>query len=56
MANDVQQFDNSWVWRYRENTKKIIEAEANPPKLAVEYGHRLGLKVIPIVRMNDPHD
>jgi hypothetical protein len=56
MANDVQQFDNAWVWRYRENTKKIIDADANPPKLAVEYGHRLGCKVIPIVRMNDPHD
>ena len=44
------------MWRYRENTKKLIEAGANPPALAVEYGHRLGLKVIPIVRMNDPHD
>src|SRR5665213_2087929 len=49
MANDVLQFDNSWVWRYRENTKKIIEADANSPKLAIEYGHRRGFKVILIV-------
>lgn len=48
--------EDAWVWRYRENTKKLVEADGNPPKLACEYGHRLGLTVIPIVRMNDPHD
>ncbi|MFN0166978.1 MAG: hypothetical protein ACKV22_11170 [Bryobacteraceae bacterium] len=56
LMNDFDKLGDAWVWRYRENTKKLIEADANPPKLAVEYGHRLGLKVIPIVRMNDPHD
>ncbi len=56
LCDAFDQVANAWVWRYRENTKKLIAADANPPKLAVEYGHRLGLKVIPIVRMNDPHD
>ncbi|MFN0166982.1 MAG: hypothetical protein ACKV22_11190, partial [Bryobacteraceae bacterium] len=56
LMDDFDKLGDAWVWRYRENTKKLIEADANPPKLAVEYGHRLGLKVIPIVRMNDPHD
>ena len=53
------QFDplgDAWVWRYRENVKKMLEAGANPPELAVEHGHRMGMKVIPVVRMNDPHD
>ena len=56
LGEAFEQFEDAWVWRYRENTKKLIEADANPPKLACEYGHRMGLKVIPIVRMNDPHD
>jgi hypothetical protein len=56
LCDSFDQIENAWVWRYRENTRKLIEADANPPKLACEYGHRLGLKVIPIVRMNDPHD
>ncbi len=56
LMDDFDQLGDAWVWRYRENTKRLIEADANPPKLAVEYGHRAGLKVIPIVRMNDPHD
>lgn len=56
LMDDFDQLRDAWCWRYRENTKKLIEADANPPKLAVEHGHRLGLKVIPIVRMNDPHD
>ena len=47
---------DAWVWRYRENVKKLLEADANPPDIACEYGHRLGLKVIPVVRMNDMHD
>lgn len=47
---------DAWVWRYRENVKKMVEVGANPPQIAVEYGHRLGLKVIPVVRMNDMHD
>ena len=56
LCDAFEQLDSAWVWRYRENTKTLIEADANPPKLACEYGHRLGLKVIPILRMNDPHD
>jgi hypothetical protein len=56
LMDHFDQLADAWVWRYRENTKKLIAADANPPKLAVEYGHRLGLKVIPIVRMNDMHD
>lgn len=56
LMNDFEQLGDAWCWRYRENTKKLIEADANPPKLAVDHGHRLGLKVIPIIRMNDPHD
>lgn len=56
LMDGFDQLGDAWVWRYRENTKQLIEADANPPKMAVEYGHRLGFKVIPIVRMNDPHD
>ena len=56
LCDEFDIVSDAWVWRYRENTKKLIDADANPPKLACEYGHRLGLKVIPIVRMNDPHD
>ncbi len=56
LMDSFPQLGDSWVWRYRENTKRLIAGDANPPKLAVEYGHRLGCKVIPIVRMNDPHD
>jgi hypothetical protein len=47
---------DAWVWRYRENVKALLEADANPPDIACEYGHRLGMKVIPVVRMNDMHD
>ena len=47
---------DAWVWRYRENVKKMLEAGANPPDIACRYGHDLGLKVIPVVRMNDMHD
>ena len=39
-----------------ENVKAMLEAGVNPPEVAVEHGHRLGMKVIPVVRMNDPHD
>ena len=56
LMDNFDQVGDAWVWRYRENTKLLIEADANPPKLACEYGHRLGLKVIPVVRMNDMHD
>ncbi len=55
LAN-VKQFDDSWIWRYRENTKRLIEAGANPPDLAVKYGRRYGLKILPAIRMNDAHD
>jgi hypothetical protein len=47
---------DAWVWRYRENVNALLEAGANPPDIACEYGHRLGLKVVPVVRMNDVHD
>jgi hypothetical protein len=56
LMDSFDKLGDAWVWRYRENTKKLIEADANPPRMAVEYGHRLGWKVIPIVRMNDPHE
>ena len=56
LMDAVDKLPDAWVWRYRENTKHLVAAGANPPKLACEYGHRLGLKVIPIVRMNDMHD
>ncbi|MFM1550674.1 MAG: hypothetical protein ACKJSG_14815 [Lentisphaeria bacterium] len=56
LMDNCETLTDAWVWRYRENTKKLIAADANPPKLAVEHGHRLGLKVIPVVRMNDMHD
>ena len=56
LMGNCETLSDAWVWRYRENTRKMIEADANPPKLAVEHGHRLGLKVIPVVRMNDMHD
>ena len=47
---------DAWVWRYRENVKALLAADANPPRIACEYGHRLGMKVIPVIRMNDMHD
>ena len=56
LMDAFEKLPDAWVWRYRENTKHLVAHDANPPKLACEYGHRLGLKVIPIVRMNDMHD
>ena len=56
LMRSVEKFDDAWCWRYRENIKKLIEAGANPPEIATEYGHRYGMKVFPVVRMNDPHD
>ena len=56
LMDAFDKLSSAWVWRYRENTKRLIAADANPPKLACEYGHRLGMLVIPMVRMNDPHD
>ena len=56
LMDNFEQLADAWVWRYRENTKRLIEAGANPPKVAVREGHALGLTVIPVVRMNDPHD
>ena len=56
LMRSVEKFDDAWCWRYRENTKKLIEAGANPPDIAVDYGHRYGMKVFPVVRMNDHHD
>jgi len=56
LMDNFEKVGNAWVWRYRENTKKLIEADANPPKLAVEYCRKLGIKCVPVVRMNDAHD
>ncbi len=56
LMRSVEKFDDAWAWRYRENIKKLIEAGANPPDIATEYGHLYGMKVFPVVRMNDPHD
>ncbi len=36
LMDHFDQLGDAWVWRYRENTKKLTEADANPPKLAVE--------------------
>ena len=55
-AQHLEQVERSWVWRTRENTKQLIEADANPPDLAVAYGKQLGIPVMPILRMNDAHD
>jgi len=56
LMDNFDQVGDAWVWRYRENTKRLIAAGANPPQMAVEYCGRLGIKAIPVVRMNDPHD
>ncbi|MAE62736.1 MAG: hypothetical protein CMJ18_00565 [Phycisphaeraceae bacterium] len=56
LCDAFDKLGDAWVWRYRENVKKLLEADANPPAIACEYGHRLGLKVLPVVRMNDMHD
>lgn len=56
LCDEFDKLPDAWVWRYRENTKQLIKADANPPKLACQYGHQLGIPVIPIVRMNDCHD
>ena len=56
LMDAFEKLPDAWVWRYRENTKRLVAAGANPPKMACKYGHRLGMKVIPIVRMNDMHD
>ncbi|HWB97719.1 MAG TPA: hypothetical protein VG672_13490, partial [Bryobacteraceae bacterium] len=36
LMDSFPQLGDSWVWRYRENTKRLIAGDANPPKLAVE--------------------
>ena len=56
LMDNFEKLGDAWVWRYRENTKRLVAEGANPPDLAVEYGHALGIKVAPIVRMNDQHD
>ena len=33
LMDDFDQLGDAWVWRYRENTKRLIEADANPPNL-----------------------
>jgi len=56
LIDNFDKVDHAWVWRYRENTKNLIAHDANPPKLAVEYAKKLGIKTLPVVRMNDMHD
>ena len=56
LMDAFEKLGDAWVWRYRENTKHLIAQNANPPDLAVKYGRELGIKVAPIVRMNDMHD
>ena len=56
LMDNFDKLGDAWVWRYRENTKNLIAHDANPPKLAVEYAKKLGIKALPVVRMNDPHD
>ena len=56
LMDNFEKLGDAWVWRYRENTKNLIAHDANPPKLAVEYARKLGIKALPVVRMNDPHD
>ncbi len=56
LMDNFEKLGDAWVWRYRENTKHLVDHDANPPKMAVEYGRRAGLTVVPVVRMNDPHD
>ena len=55
-AEHLDRIEKSWVWRTRENVRKLIAAGANPPDMAVTYGRKLGIPVIPILRMNDEHD
>ena len=56
LMDAFDKLDNAWAWRYRENVRQVAAAGGNPPQLACDYGHRLGLKVIPVIRMNDGHD
>ncbi|MFH0964267.1 MAG: hypothetical protein V2A58_09675 [Planctomycetota bacterium] len=56
LMDNFPKVGDAWVWRYRENTKELLRRGANPPALAVRHGRRLGIKVVPVVRMNDPHD
>ena len=56
LMDNFEKLGDAWVWRYRENTKNLIAHDANPPKMAVEYARKLGIKALPVVRMNDPHD
>ena len=56
LMDNFDKVGDAWVWRYRENTKNLIAHDANPPKLAVEYAKKLGIKALPVVRMNDMHD
>lgn len=56
LMDNFEKLGDAWVWRYRENTKRMIAEGANPPDLAVKHGRALGLKIAPVVRMNDHHD
>jgi len=56
LMDNFEKLGDAWVWRYRENTHNLVKSGANPPDLAVKYGNELGVKVIPVVRMNDMHD
>src|SRR3990170_14074 len=37
LMDNFDKLPDAWVGRYRENTKRLIAQDANPPKLAVEY-------------------
>lgn len=40
LLDDVEQLEDAWYWRYRENSKRLIKAGANPPDMAVKYGRK----------------
>ena len=54
--DNFESFEDAWVWRYKANIKHLVEHNANPADLAVKFGRLPGMKLIPVVRMNDPHD
>ena len=36
LVDNFEKLSDAWVWRYRENTHKLVEAGANPPKMGYE--------------------
>lgn len=37
LMDAFDKLSDAWVWRYRENTKQLVAAGANPPKLACAF-------------------